>query len=782
MSKLTARWMWFDTDRTEEVFARARRSFELDEVPPDAAARITCSGHYRLFVNGSFAGRGPARSNPQKKRYDTLDVAPFLRTGRNVLAVQLIHYGYRTAQVPEGPGGFWFELDAGPARIESDEDWRVSLDPAYATGTGRRNGCYGPIEIYDARLEEDWTEPALDDSGWSRARVLRDRHGPGPRVSPWTDLVPRPIPRCRESEFRPEAVVHVGEVEDQEFLMPTLAGQLLQDVPVESEHTSIENADALVSDAEGPAVVRQPSPLDRDRPERRCATLILDFGREITAYGWLEVEGNAGAVIDVAYGERLVAGRVQAVVQDVHYADRYILKAGRQRHEVYDWKGYRYVQLTFRELTEPLRLHGVGATVTSYPLDAAGRFESSDALLDRVWRTGATTQQLCTHDSVMDCPWREQQQWLGDGRVQVLVLQNAFGEAAMPRSFVGQFAEAQQPSGLLPCCVPGRENVIIDYALWWASALRDVLWFDGDTAFAGRCFPALARLLAWFDPHRNADGLLENVPGWTFVDWADVGREGICAALNATYATNLHAAADVAEATGHAPEAEGWRNKARLLAAAFHDAFWDDARELYADNVLGGTRTDRFSVHTQAAAVLAGLTQTDDADLLRRALGDETLVRPEPYFSFYLLEVLARAGLMREALDFVRRKWGAMLEAGATSFWEEWQVTGTFRTGRWTPRPRSHCHAWSAGPTAWLSRWVLGVRPGERPDDPPVVQPHPGDLERASGVVPTQHGPVTVAWEVNGDRFRVTVEAPDAAPVRVLDPPGFEGRTDITRT
>jgi alpha-L-rhamnosidase len=122
-----------------------------------------------------------------------------------------------------------------------------------------------------------------------------------------------------------------------------------------------------------------------------------------------------------------------------------------------------------------------------------------------------------------------------------------------------------------------------------------------------------------------------------------------------------------------------------------------------------------------------------------------------------------------------------MLDAGATSSWEEWQVTGTFRHGRWLPRPRSHCHAWSACVTAWLSRHVLGVRPAPNPADGLVVGPNPGGLDRVSGVVPTRYGPVAVSWRVEDGRLAVDIDAPANAAIEFEEPAGFEGRTSVNR-
>jgi len=788
---LFGKWIWFETERATDVFARARRAFDLPEAPGSAQLLITCSGNYRLLANGAFAGRGPARSPAHKKRYDILEIGPLLRTGRNVLAVQLVHYGYASSKAPATPGGFWCQLEIdGRHFLESDESWRFSIDHAFAQDTERRNDDFGVIEVYDARREDEWLSADWDDADWSKARIVR--HGPnhpvGSRIYPWVDLIPRGVPQCREERIRPVAVVEVAEVYDQLFMhqdpngvaVGNIAVQLLKDVPFEPEFTSIENAESLVSDSLGPAVVKAPSPADLSQNERRCPTIILDFGREIAGYGWIDVEGNSGAIIDVAYGERLFAGRVQAVVGGVSFADRYILKQGRQWHEVYDWKGYRYVQLTFRNLREPLELHGVGATFTSYPVERTGTFECADEKMTEIWRVGAYTQQLCMHDALMDCPWREQAQWLGDGRVQLLIIQNAFGDRLMPRKFVEMFAQEQDSSGQLPShsLSPGR---IVDYSLWWVVAVKDVLLFDGDMEFAGRMVPVMERLFAWYEPFVTADGFLRDPAGFTFIDWADVGREGECAALNLIYHYALTCGADVADAAGRADLAAAWRGKSERIARAFHETFFDEEEQLYADNVVAGRRTKRFSQHTQAMAALTGLAGESASGLLERALAKEGIVETEPYFCFYLVEALACHGLAEVAYEFIRERWGNMLDQGATTFWEEWQVLGTKRKGEWWSLPRSHCHAWSAAPTAWLSRHVLGVRVLSIDKNGILLAPNPCGLSRASGAVPTRFGLVEVEWETSGRDLNVTVKAPTHVEIEFRPSPAFGRKAQLTR-
>lgn len=782
MGKDIARSVWFDTGQVKNVFARARRVIDLSSRPERAEIRIATSGLYRLWINGRPAGRGPALSGADKRRYDILDVAEFLVEGVNVLALSLTHFELGTALSPKGDGALWVELECdGEVVTSSDTGWRFSVDLSFDPLATLRNNAYGPLEVYDTRREDNWRDADYDDSQWQSAVPCLDLHG---RL-PWDELIPRGVPQCFEEDLTPQSVVRVGEVLAQEF-SPTMWGRmavqslavyLMQDVIEETRLTSIDNAEALIVSGEGVTTITQPSPTDHSQPEQFCATIVLDFGREIDAYGWIDVEGNAGAMVDVAYGEQLTGGRVQAVRQSTHYADRLILREGRQRHEVYDWKGYRYVQLTFRDLTRPLIVHGVGATFTSYPYEPNGRFECSDDVVSRTWQVGAYTQQLCTQGHMMDCPWREQQQWLGDGRVQLLIIQNAFGDRAITRKFIEDFADSQFDDGLLPA-ISFKRNCIFDYALWWIQGIKDVCLFNGDLSLARAVLPRLIRLLDGVALSENGDGLLEDTPYHAFIDWANVGKTGCCAPMNAIYVIALNAAADTAAQIGEGDIAAQCRGKAQRIADVFHDKFWNEERGLYVDNIVDGAQTDYFSQHTQSITVLAGLTRVNDNALLRKTVDDDSLVQTEPYFSFYLVEALAQSGLADVALDYLRRRWGKMLDGGATTFWEEWQVDGTYRAGRWTPRPRSHCHAWSAAPTAWLSRHVLGVRVEEY-NGPVIVEPNHCGLEQANGIVPTRDGDIRVEWQVEGDRLVGTIEAPSGVEIDLREPAGYEGKMEF---
>ena len=91
----------------------ARRTFDLTAVPARFVVHVSADNRYRLYVNGVQVSSGPQRSDVTHWRYETLDLAPHLRTGRNVIAALVWNWGaahpvaqhsYRTGFLVQGNG------------------------------------------------------------------------------------------------------------------------------------------------------------------------------------------------------------------------------------------------------------------------------------------------------------------------------------------------------------------------------------------------------------------------------------------------------------------------------------------------------------------------------------------------------------------------------------------------------------------------------------------------------------------------------------------------------
>ncbi len=81
-------------------------------------------------------------------------------------------------------------------------------------------------------------------------------------------------------------------------------------------------------------------------------------------------------------------------------------------------------------------------------------------------------------------------------------------------------------------------------------------------------------------------------------------------------------------------------------------------------------------------------------------------------------------------------------------------------------------HAWGAAPANLIPRWILGVQPLKPGCEAILISPHPGNLSRARGRVPTVRGPVEVDFSLNKGIFELEVEIPGNVQARIEVPSG----------
>jgi len=184
----------------------------------------------------------------------------------------------------------------------------------------------------------------------------------------------------------------------------------------------------------------------------------------------------------------------------------------------------------------------------------------------------------------------------------------------------------------------------------------------------------------------------------------------------------------------------------------------------------------------QAASMLALAGLVDAREASRNVISQGGPEGFSTFYGYYMLEALARGGYHTEALDILSRYWGAMIDLGATTFWEnlEWaHVPGAARIDEIVPEGQfdihacsgdfcylglrhSFCHGWASGPTPWLSRHVLGIMPVEPGCSSVRIEPRLGNLEWAEGTFPTPYGMITVRHEKDSHGKTVSkIDAPE---------------------
>jgi hypothetical protein len=498
----------------------------------------------------------------------------------------------------------------------------------------------------------------------------------------------------------------------------------------------------------------------------------LAFDRELTGYVAFDVEAAAGTRLDITFEESLGAGGP---------SESYVLPGGRWTHESMRLQGFEFLQvrITFPgggHCRTPLRIHRLAAAFTSFPVAYEGRFECSDELLNRVWRFGRWTTQLCMQSYHLDSPiHQEGLGCTGDYMIEALVGAYCFGETRLARQDILRTAYLlRQKRGRM---------FHTSYSLLWVRMVRDYWMHTGDAATVRAVLPEVRRLLARFGRYTGPSGLITAAPNYMFMDWieldgfalhhppASIGQ----GYMSAFYYRALLDAADMSRALGRPGAGAAWGRRAAAVAEAFNRELWVPERGLYCDGIPfaskvkpnpwlpadPGRRT--FSLHTNAAAVDAGLVPpARRARVMRRAMRERSLPAAQPYFMHFVFAALAEAGLYDEFAFAEMRKWRRLLDEHPTSLKEAWDFG-------------DYSHAWSATPTFQLSARVLGVEPLEPGFGVVRIAPRLGDLKWAKGTVPTCRGPIEVSWARRGNAIRGTLRGPPGMRVRIgagADPRG----------
>jgi len=807
----SAEWIWepakvsaqpnpfeFRSPAYKNLFVYFRKAFDLPDDAAGAAAHVTADSRYKLYVNGHYAGRGPIRTDLVWQYYDDYDITRYLHPGKNVIAALVHYYGEDTGWYMTRRPGLRIQCAVKTSRglpvvLKTEGSWKVLRAPSWLQHTPRVSGALGFIEVYDAAKEPTgWNTADFDDSGWGSAQIISSASGEHPFLTAyiWENLIPRSIPMLLEEEVRPAKVLQVAEVQSLMTPAPTLAHQMAQESPHPLQACKVENADSLLGSS-GAATI-QTTQYPTNGPSNCSAVLVFDFGREVTGYPRIEMDGTAGGIVDIGVSEGLANGRVRPTHNGNHIS-RYIMRDGEQQFETFEWDGFRYMQLTIRNATNPIRLRKVAVTFTSYPVGQRGAFESSDPELNKIWNTSRYSVQLNMHDAFEDCPNREQRQWVGDAYVETKVNYAVFGDTKLAAKYLRQIANSQRSDGMIMPFYPGNDGgadilrifTIKDFAEHWVSTLWEYYQFTGDRQTLQELYPNAVKVTQYFTRYLDENGLVSDVPPWVFGDWVTIDRRGENAIVNALFYNNLIEVSQMAKLLGDPADEKQYLEMASRLKRAMNERLWDERRGVYVDANVNGTPSGRVSQQSNSLALLYDIATPEKSwsilsyifdknrikldspgmeggtqNPLEKPKFDEEhdVVQAQPFFMHWVDASLAHLGEYERMVGLIRDLYGNMINAGATCTWEVWNPHA------------SQCHGWSATPGYDLMHFVLGVR-GVTPGYIEFsVEPHPAGLTSAKGVFPSVQGDIPVSWTASASHFDLGVTVPKGTKASVLVP------------
>ena len=412
--------------------------------------------------------------------------------------------------------------------------------------------------------------------------------------------------------------------------------------------------------------------------------------------------------------------------------------------------GFRFVRIDVVEANENAPIKSIEAAFKYRDIPYLGSFNSSDERLNEIWAVGAYTVHLNMQNYLWDGIKRDRLVWVGDMHPEVMTINTVFGDnEIVPKSL--DLARDQHP-------LPQWMNTISSYSMWWILIHKN--WYDyhGDLEYLEEQEDYMIALLDQLSTFIDEDNK-EILNGGRFLDWPTSEKpKAVHAGLQAMMVMTFEAGSEIMKTYGEEDLAQKYTDVASRLRK----------------HIPQGNTTK------QAAALMALADLKDAKTVNKEVLSQGGVTGMSTFYGYYMLEAMAKADDYDLALDVIREYWGGMLDLGATTFWEDFDINDITNSGRidvlnpqgvfdihgdfgeycYVGYRHSLAHGWASGPTPWLTQYVLGINVSDA-GETVTIKPNLGDLEFAEGTFPTKFGVLKVRHEKGSDgKIKTKIEAP----------------------
>lgn len=487
------------------------------------------------------------------------------------------------------------------------------------------------------------------------------------------------------------------------------------------------------------------------------SAFLLDFGKEI--HGGIQVVAgmhseNRPIRVKITLGES-----VSEAMSEVDRSTATNDHAIREFEILVPWlgvieignSGFRFAKIELLDQKKELKLKEVRAIAVQRDIPWLGSFKSSDERLNQIWQTGAYTVYLNMQNFLWDGIKRDRLVWVGDMHPEVMTMLSVFGYNEVVPKSLDLIRDITK--------LPAYMNGISSYSMWWVLIQHQWYMNNGDIKYLQKNKDYIYAILDLLEKKIDEDGK-ENLNGMRFLDWpTSPNKEAIHAGLQSMMIMTFDVGEKIATILKDHEKAAQYTKTIQLLKKHIPDA--------------NGNKS---------GSALLALSGLEDAKTInKRTLAVNPTDSISSFYGYYVLQARAMAGDYDGAFDVIRKYWGGMIDLGATTFWEDFDMKWLENAGRIdeiTPAGKvdvhaqygsycykglrnSFCHGWASGPTAWLSQHVLGVTVVEAGCRKVKIEPYLGDLEWVEGTYPTPLGIISVRHEKQEDgTIKSTIKAP----------------------
>lgn len=644
--------------------------------------RVATSGFYRVFINGKFTYYGPARCAEGFFRVDEIPLS--LPAGTVHIGIEVINYAINSFGYICAPGFIQAELVQEDTVLAATGDGFSAVQLLERVRRIQRYSYQRPAaESY--RLSPDYT-------AWRVGGSCANASPTTLSVTAEKALVPRRIPLNTFPKTAAQAVEAHGTFKDDVIPAKYLKNRSLT-MPADPKHMLMGFAEEelelhlsdRVQEFANTSFEKDMQPYTGSSKVCAKEFVILSLpGAKtgfITADIHCEKEGDLFILFDETLNE---GGDVNPNARTCCNVVQLRLQAGDYAFQGMEPFGFKYVKLM--ATAGAFTVQNFRITELICPCEVTAAYTGKDEKLAAVFEAAKQTFLQSSSDLFMDCPTRERAGWLCDSYFTARAEKEFTGGNVIEYNFLENYLLPEtfkdHPKGMVPMCYPSDHyngSFIPNWAMWLVLELEDRLDRVGDRDFILQFRKRVYDLIDWCKQYENADGLLERLPGWVFVEWSKANDlvQDINFPSNMLYARMLEAAARLFDDAALFKKAA--KLKETVRARSFDGEFFVD-NEVYENGkpVSTGERTEVCQyyafftgVATPEAYPALWKTMVEDFGPQRAETGKHPQIYPANAFigNYLRLMVLEDNGLYAQLLSEIKGYFYYMAQRTGT-LWE----------------------------------------------------------------------------------------------------------------
>lgn len=491
-----------------------------------AVLKITGATAFRVCINGKLFHYGPARTAAGYARVDVVEIPREILNEKNFVKIEAVNYYCNS---------YAFIRQAGYIQAEIERDGEILAATGFDFAAFRVKARRQKVMRYSfqRQFSEIWDTTVADapcEIGFPDIDLkYLDRRAPLPYLG----------------ETKLDAINQIGSFErtSEKIEAPRIANIINDISPKQLGFKSDEITEKPFYDfcKMKYTFAEEEKPFGSTVSSGKYA--FFDFKRNLAGMMRLKFNAAKKSKLIIAFDEKLFDGKFPVDVWQC--ANTVQLTAdGESDFTTFEVYGFRYAAVFVVE--GEITLNGFSAIEYKNPIKDAPALNCDDPVVLNIYTAAVETARQNTVDLFMDCPTRERAGWLNDSYFSAQAEYAFTGKTAVEDAYIENcllHSCPDIPEGMLPMCYPSDHfngNFIPQCAMWFVAELEQ--YTVRNPKFDISKAKSVANgILKFFAQYENEYGLLENLPGWNFIEWSQANDwvSGVNFPTNMMYAETL---------------------------------------------------------------------------------------------------------------------------------------------------------------------------------------------------------------------------------------------------